>query len=393
MNATMRWAALAPLVLSAGLATLAGSARAEGAEAATVVTYQQVHALTGNEGRIPGAAKLVKGPDGKLYGTAESGGTFSGGTVFRMTTTGATQVLHALGQAGDGKTPLGMTWGPDGNFYGVTSRGGSEDRGTFYRMSLDGVVTILHSFSEDAGLAWTPSHAVTLSSDGHFYGVTTGGGGAVYRITTSGALTLVHTFEDNGIDGRIPWGGLIEDGAGNLYGTTYAGGIHGKGIVFRVTKAGVMKILHAFGTQRSDGAGPSASLVRVGKMLYGVTWEGGARNEGTVFRVSTAGGSYARLHSFSSLSGAPYGPIAGLVQGADGYLYGTTTQGGTAGDGTVYRISLAGALTRLHSFGELRGDGTWPTSGLLPSGKTTFYGTTDFGGVGDGTVYKLTVTD
>ena len=99
------------------------------------------------------------------------------------------------------------------------------------------------------------------------------------------------------------------------------------------------KQVHAFGSQRSDGAGPPSTLLRVGKMLYGVTPEGGARNEGTIYRVSMSGTGYQRLHSFSSLSGAPHGPHSSLAQGADGFLYGTTNNGG-ADDGTVYKLTV-----------------------------------------------------
>ena len=394
MNATMGWAALA---LVAGVATMAGSAwaeEAEAAEAAAVVTYKQLHAFDFNAEGSPGDSGLVKGPDGYFYGTADMGGDFGGGTIFRMAANGATQTLHHFGLAGDGRVPRGLTWGPDGHFYGVTSSGGAVGDGTFYRMSLDGAVTVLYSFDKDRELGHAPSYAVTLSSDGNFYGVTSVGGGTVYRMTPSGQHSMLHMFEDDGIEGLGPWGGVIEDGAGNLYGTTFGGGIYGNGTVYRMTKTGAMKILHAFGRPRGDGAGPLASLLKVGKMLYGVTREGGTSGQGTIYRVSTTGSSYQRLHSFSTLAGAPYSAHSSLVQAPDGYLYGTTTLGGAADKGTVYRIDLDGLLTQLHSFGQRRGDGTWPTAGLLPAGKSSFYGTTSHGGASNaGTAYKLTVTN
>ncbi len=137
MIATMRWAALA---LAVGLSTMADSARAEEAEAATMVTYQQVHALTGNEGRIPGAANLVRGPDGKLYGTAESGGQFLGGTVFRMTATGAAWAISS-----------------GGNTHGTVAFDAKDSirlKGVDHITTYEGAPVTNYTLSSQAGLNW-----------------------------------------------------------------------------------------------------------------------------------------------------------------------------------------------------------------------------------------------
>src|SRR5579864_9462124 len=103
------------------------------------------------------------------------------------------------------------------------------------------------------------------------------------------------------------------------------------------------------------------------------------------------------LHSFDSLDGAF--PNAGLVQGTNGELYGTTFRGGTStactfGCGTVFKITTTGKLTTLHSFDST--DGRWPSAGLIEATCANFYGTTFRGGTstactfGCGTVFQMT---
>ena len=203
---------------------------------------------------------------------------------------------------------------------------------------------------------------------------------------------MLHSFEKK--QGSSPNGGLIEDDAGNLYGTTGSGGAFDHGVVYRLTKSGVLTVLHSFAGHRADGASPRGGLVLLDNMLYGVTANGGQHRQGTVFRLSTTGDSYQLLHSFKSAKGAPYWPSTGFTLAPDGWLYGVSERGGDADGGTAYRINAAGQLRLLHSFGEKKNDGVRPMSSLLLTGQHTFHGTTDAGGVGEqGTVYKLTVTD
>lgn len=388
MNTTMRMMALALMAWFAAPLPAAADTQA-------AVTFTHLHDFDYTmEGR-PRNAALVKGPDGHMYGTNAGGGGFSGGTAFRIAADGTTEVLYAFGSAGKGWGPEGLTWGADGYFYGVTVDGGKFSDGTFYRMGLDGKVKQLRSFDQTKGMGRSPLHALTLSIDGNFYGVTqSNGGGTVYRMTKSGEHALLHQFESFGLGGDDPRGGVVEDDSGNLYGTTYAGGAHADGVVYRLTKTGTLTILHTFGSQRSDGASPQSHLLRIGKMLYGITLRGGLHDQGTVYRISTTGSGYEQLHSFSSLSGAPFHPAAGLVPGEGGELYGTTLHGGAAGQGAVYRISLDGQMTHLLSFGVRGVAGAEPLAALLPGGKSSFYGTTASDGADNaGTAYKLTVTD
>lgn len=381
---------------------LADGARAEGAEAGPVATkYAQLHALGAGEGDQPSAGTLVKGPDGNFYGTTHYGGAFDHGTVYRMAPDGAIQVLYSFSGLLDGGSPQGLTY-RNGEFYGVTSVGGVNDCGTFYRIGLDGDVSVIHWFGQGRSPLCHPRQVLMLSSDGQFYGISVGGHGALYRVSPAGATKVLHVFSNTGPDGSGPLGSLVEDSNGNLYGTTQAGGTHFAGIVYRISKVGgPMAVLHSFaGISGDDGAIPYSGLVWAGRMLYGTTHKGGAFDGGTVYRVSpSAGGPYEVVHSFSYAPGQPREPCAGLVYAPDGQLYGTTCTssiGGFGTFGTVYRITLDGQLTLLHTFGDLpRGiDGAHPWADLLLVGSSTFYGTTLLGGASDrGTIFKLSVVN
>jgi uncharacterized repeat protein (TIGR03803 family) len=123
--------------------------------------------------------------------------------------------------------------------------------------------------------------------------------------------------------------------------------------------------------------------------LYGTTLEGGASGYGTVFKI-TLGGTLTTLHSFDYTDGAS---PTGLVQASNGDFYGATRNGGSSGNyGTVYRITPAGTLTTLHIFaGYSAGDGANPYGALVQVTNGNLYGTTVAGGAPNvGTVFKIT---
>src|ERR1039457_2442445 len=212
------------------------------------------------------------------------------------------------------------------------------------------------------------------------------------------AQTLTTLYSFDGTDGQEPVGALVQATNGDLYGTTERGGsgINNGGTVFRITPGGTLTTLYSFCPQTNctDGFGPKAGLVQAANGdLYGTTWGGGVNDQGTVFKI-TQGGTLTTLYSFCSPAMCRDGevPFAGLVQAANGDLYGTTAEGGTNGGGTVFKITPGGTLTRLYSFCS-RGctDGLNPDAGLVQAANGDLYGTTSNGGAnGQGTVFKIT---
>jgi RHS repeat-associated protein len=280
--------------------------------------------------------------------------------------------------------------GSDGDFYG-TYGGNNVDfpNGVVFKVTLGGSMTPLYSFNGGDDGA-TPVGGLAVCGDGNYYGVTESGGthncGTIFQILSSGSGGWRYSFA-GAPEGEEPEAELIAGPAGNFYGTTQYGGANNCGTVFKVTTDGSLTTLYSF-TGGDDGAGPVAALVSGNDgRLYGTTADGGAFGAGTVFRIA-ADGSVTPLCSFNWDNGAH--PHSRLSWGEDGNLYGTTYEGGINGYGTTYRITPGGVMTSLHSFN--LGDGAYPRSGLLLGSDGNFYGTTEAGGDawGEGTAFKLT---
>ncbi|MES2661052.1 MAG: choice-of-anchor tandem repeat GloVer-containing protein [Verrucomicrobiota bacterium] len=372
----------------------------------TLVNFKGVFGSS-NKGSNP-VGGLVPGPDGSFYGVTSGGGSHGSGTVFKMTSTGALTTLVNFkynDPAGKGSGPTaGLVFGSDGNFYGTTYSGGMFDQGTVFRMTPAGVLTTLVHFTgggpvNKGGKPWAK---LVEGIDGNFYGTTALGGasdnGTVFKMTPAGALTTLVEFTDKGSinKGSYPAAGLVLGSDGNFRGTTLYGGASGKGTLFKMTSAGVLTTLVEFTGTSDIGSAPEAALVLGSdECFYGTTFFGGASDQGTVFKLTPAG-SVSTLVEFRGNDGLPdtaFYPAAGLVQGSDGDFYGTTTNGGVPGHGTVFKMTPAGVKTTLVEF---TGDGaankgSYPDTGLVPGSDGNFYGTTNAGGPsGFGTVFKLT---
>ena len=149
-------------------------------------------------------------------------------------------------------------------------------------------------------------------------------------------LTVLHSFKGGG-DGTNPLAGLIRDGKGSLYGTSQLGGAFNYGTVFKLDATGKYTLLYTFAGS-PDGANPVAALIHdAAGTLYGTTQNGGAFNDGTVFKLDTTGKETV-LHSFTGAADGK-SPDAALIRDAGGNLYGTTYSGGAFGFGTVFKIA------------------------------------------------------
>jgi len=375
---------------------------------ADTATFELLHSFNLADGNAP-VGNLVLSADGNFYGVTHAGGQYGKGAVIQISPTGTVTVLHSFAGKKDGASPQGgLIQGDDGTFYGTTEIGGastldSDGNGTVYRITAAGVETVLYAFKGNPDGA-TPRAGLIQGADGNFYGTTFAGGandyGTVFQITPAGKETVLYSFlgkpkADKAVDGARPVAGLIQAADGNFYGTTSAGGASGKGILFQITSSGKLTIVHSFdGTD--DGASPRAGLVEgLDGNLYGTTYQGGTSNLGTVFQVTPAGVETI-LHSFtpgSIAEGTTDGanPQAGLTLGTDGKLYGATTAGGKNGNGTIFQITPAGVETILYAFGKSP-DGIGPNGTLTAAVDGCLYGTTASGGAnGNGTVFCLDI--
>jgi len=303
--------------------------------------------------------------------------------------------------------------------YGTTSYGGNGTAGTVFKVNTDGSGFSVLSTSvggSKAGLILSGNilYGTTYSAvfkvttdDTNFtvlaylgsglqadlvlsgntlYGT---GNGRIFKINTdgTGSVTL-HNFT-NSPDGSSPLAGLVLSG-NTLYGTTYAGGSSSNGVVFKINTDGTAyAILYNF-TNNPDGANPQADLVLSAGTLYGTTKNGGSSGDGTVFEINTDGTGYAVLKNFTN---SPDGanPQAGLLLRGN-TLYGTTYTGGSSGNGTVFEINTDGTgYAVLKNFSGYPNDGANPAANLV-LGSDGLYGTTYHGGTGYyGTIFRLTL--
>jgi uncharacterized repeat protein (TIGR03803 family) len=330
------------------------------------------------------------------------------------------KVLHNFGGPGDGWEPLGtLVFDSNGNLYGTTEVGGySGPRcyvlgcGTIFKLTpnADGTWNENLIFRLTGTEGNNPSGSLTFDLRRNLCSTTQGSGaygyGTAFELTPDSngtwSASVLHAFTGSW-DGASPQGGITFGEAGQIYGTTTSAGLNGHGTVFSLGQTSALNwyelVLHAF-AGGDDGGSPSFGTLTIDASgnLYGATVYGGSRGYGTVFELTPSrvksGWTETVLYSFTGgADGAE--PWSGVAFDAAGNLYGTTTFGGVGGGnggGVVFRLAP-------------NGDGTWTESvlhafqgsndGLNPSGGLTFdsagnlYGTTQNGGSGGGTIFKL----
>jgi uncharacterized repeat protein (TIGR03803 family) len=308
-----------------------------------------IHEFDGADGLYP--SHLVLGSGGAFYGTTILGGNSGYGVIFRVKPTGRFSVLHSF-SGPDGKVPNSLIRGRDGAYYGTTEAGGTYDGGTIFRITSAGTFAALYNF--DPAYSRQPQGLVQ-DSTGPFYGATGIGGqqpdchdqcGTVFKFRPNGTLTTIYEFSPSLLDGNGP-GELILGSDGWLYGTTRGGGDLNKcknagrggcGTIFRVSKRGKLKTLHAF--KNSDGADPNAPLVEgPDGLFYGTTGytDGQHGDCGAIFSISPTG-RYDVLHYLLYPDGCA--PDGGLLLHTNGKFYGTANIGGGLNWGDVFSLDL-----------------------------------------------------
>ena len=334
----------------------------------------------------------------------------------------AEAVLWSLKGTPQGSDPVGELVADPKHanvYYGITEKGGVGGNGTVFKLTHQHggwSGTVLYSFTGGKD-GWHPEGSLAIDSKGALYGAAIGGGsagmGAVFELNPpagpkgSWSVTTLHSFT-GGTDGAFPESGVVFDASGNLYGTTdWGGDAHGNGTVYMLTpKAGAKadfdyQIIHRF--TGNDGQEPVAPLTVGDGVLYGTTFSGGVKECnsqcGVVFTLEPSGGGwrYSIIHTFTGAATEGANPVAALLIGSDGALYGTASTGGTncGGDGcgTVFSLQRNGGQWRIKGLHHFAGtDGAAPIAGLVMY-RGNLYGTTSKGGSGsNGTLFELTAS-
>jgi uncharacterized repeat protein (TIGR03803 family) len=335
----------------------------------------------GSDGSGPSAGLIADNSDA-LYGTTQQGGGTGFGTVFKLTppakgqTVWTETVLYRFKGVPDGRGPVaGLIFDKQGALYSTTGGGGTGNGGTVFKLTPPAkgqtvwTETVLYSWPPFPGVpdGLTPLAGLIFDKQGVLYGTTSGGGesgnfglgnGTVFKLTppakgqTAWTETVLYRFK-GGSDGFYPVAGLIAD-SGALYGTTtQQGGGSGSGTVFKLTPPAkgqtvwTETVLYRF-KGGSDGSGPFAGLIADKQgALYSTTNQGGSGpgpGFGTVFKLTPPAKGQTVwtetvLYSFKDVPDGR-GAGAGLIADKQGALYSTTGGGGTAGNGTVFKLTL-----------------------------------------------------
>ena len=329
-----------------------------------------IYSFTGGTDGWDPTPGLIFGPDGALYGTTVYGGSGSCpgcscqgcGTVYKLQPSSSpcrsplcawqeTILYNFAPSASDGGLPAaGVSFDAAGNLYGPTSNGGGsgfcgdEGCGVVYKLTRSNgtwTESVLYKFG-GGFYGGAPNAPVIFDSAGNIYGTEVLGGryGSIYELTPSGSGwngSVIYRFQD-GADGQYPSGLLMD--AGNLYGTTLgdqSGGLS----VYKLSFTGgqwMHDTLISFSNQTEEPQLQSPMVKDAEGNLYGTIPVGGQYGQGSVFKLTPAGGgwTYTSLHDFNGSDGSV--PSA-VVLGPQGSLYGTTWGGGTDNQGVAFKIA------------------------------------------------------
>jgi uncharacterized repeat protein (TIGR03803 family) len=296
-------------------------------------------------GSTPGGNLKKSSVNGKYYGLATNGGAGGFGTIFEFDPIADTIInKHSFSPSAEGKKPTGtLVKAPNGKLYGITEEGGLYGSGTIYEIDpVTNNVVKKADFNDATGKK--PVGALTVATNGKLYGVTGRGAyndrGAIfeYDIATNTLVKLKDIFPLASYPRE-----LIQATNGKLYGLAKNGGL-AQGMIFSYDIALDTLILHDSFRLATDGGYPQGKLLQAtnGK-LYGTTSGGGTHNKGTVFEFDINADSIKVLDHFTDSNGA--GPFGGLIQTANGNLYGMTNTGNMTGVGPKYGVVYQFDLT------------------------------------------------
>lgn len=387
-------------------------------------TYSVIYSFTGinGDGAFPNAGVTLRGT--ALYGSTYEGGNqgvFGYGTVYQLNRVGAKWVSTPLFlfNGEDGNNPQSrVLFGPDYHLYGTTGEGGDLGQyggaGVVFNLTppLSVCKTLIGCFWKQnqlytfdgfqySGGAFPGYGDLIWDQQGNIYGTTHDGGttnlGVVYELTPSGNSwqeNVVYSFK-GGTDGLYPFAGVIFDKQGNLWGTTAYGGLSNQGTVFELTYVpgvGWQKtVVHNFQTATDGEALIGGVVMDSAGNFYGTTSDGGSAGGGTIFELSPSGNTYSFKLLYSLSGGFGCGPEANLTLDAAGNLYGTTWCDGAFQQGNVFKLTdtqNGWTYTSLYDFTG-GSDGSYPISNVSIDSDGILYGTTSGGGDFDGDCAKV----
>lgn len=310
--------------------------------------YRDLHDFSAN---LPFGSLTISGH--KMYGMVWEGGANGAGFIFSVDTNGAGfKDLFDFTYGTSGSGPYGSLTLVHNKLYGMAEVGGAFTGGTIFSIDTSGAgFTVLYNLGGTPSSGADPYGTLILVNN-KLYGMTQTGGlysdGVIFSFDTNGSgLTNLYTFDCtpsfNG--GGVPYGDLTLV-KNKLYGMTASGGVYPspQGVVFSIdTDGAAYDTLMTFNV--TNGALPHGSLTLMGGKLYGMTQGGGVTNYGLIFSIDTTSGTLG-YHTIIELNDSiGDGPEGSLIL-ANGILYGMTEEYGTdivgtgQGFGTIFSIGV-----------------------------------------------------
>jgi uncharacterized repeat protein (TIGR03803 family) len=353
-----------------------------------------------SDGAAP-SSRLTADGAGNLYGSTQYGG-LGYGTVFELSPNGNggwnETVLYSFTGGSDGAYPLSyVIFDSGGNLYGTAIDGGTNGYGAVFELSPSGTSwteTVLYSFCSQPSCAdgANPLNGLIMDAAGNLYGTTNGSvaEGTVFELSLSHGTWREQVIYSVGVD-NIP--GLAMDAAGNIYGTSTSA-------LFELSPNGhggwTSTVLHTFAGSPKDGSFPEGApaLDQAGN-IYGATYSGGVKNNGTVYEVKHGKKQWKEkvLHSLKGGKRDGANPYSGVVLDAAGNTYGTTPAGGKSNAGTVYELVAPvgkGRYTEKLLWNFSGPDGYSPFDSLILDNAGNLYGVAGGGSTGAGVVFEVT---
>lgn len=350
--------------------------------------FAKVADFSAGTGQTP-SGRLVLFTDGKFYGVTSEGGTSNNGTLFAFDPSDNTLTKKKDFDVNKGTRPFGgLILSANGMLLGLASEGGSSNKGTLFE--YDPVLNSLTKRVDFQGTTNgdTPLSHLVQASNGLVYGMTLLGGannmGSLFEYnTTTFVLTKKADF-DGTTKGQLPYGGLMQASNGKLYGMTEQGLLGYGGLFeYNIGTAMLTNLITYDGSFTGKGSSPRSTPVQAlnGK-LYGCTRSGGLAGDGVLFEMDPTSLAYSVKVSFNKPESGNW-PLAPVVQGLNGRIYGTTYLGGTSNGGVLFEHNLTtGDFATKVNFTFLSGHSV--TGQLFPSDNGKLYGLARFGGVSNG---------
>jgi uncharacterized repeat protein (TIGR03803 family) len=327
-----------------------------------------------------------------LFGSTWVGGQDGGGTLWSLDTNSHSFSKLYDFRSIDGTGPIGGVTFGESKLFGTTYLDGAYGGGTVWSFDLvNGSFSKLHDLNGDDG---SFSNGDVAFDGDTLYGTTRTGGlhnrGTIWSFDLSGGVfTKLHDFTGSGINSG-PVGGILVQGD-KLLGTTYEGGTHGDGSIWSFDlENDSFTTLHNL-WRGTDGEGASGDLTMDGTKIFGTAASGGANGSGTLWEFDTSAAAFSVLHHFSSSTDGRVPRIDDTLR--NGALFGVSIQGGANNDGTLWSFdTINSTFTTLHDF-DSSIDGYEPNGGIA-LGSSAIFGTTKWGvASGDGTIWKFAIPE